>query len=433
MTRAVTLANLAIQDLLTVDGDNNRVGIGSTQPTVKLDVAGIVTATAFYGDGSNLEGVASAGLGTALSDTDGDANSVIYFTNTTLGIGSTVIVDPPSSSNVAYTQYQEVSLDADVDLIVAEGDDFVPDILGLEEGSMLFGANSGGSSGSGSSSSGISNVVEDTTPQLGGNLDLNSKTIDGNGNININGTITASSFVGVGTADVSTSTLNVTGISTFNNSVNHGDNVKALFGDGNDLEIYHDGSNSRIVDTGAGELRLDSNSLRIRNAAGTETSAVFVQDGKVELRYDNVNKFETATDGVHVTGIASASTHVSSGIVTYYGDSSYSAAGRWVLGASGSDHYTFTGPGLGHSTLNDPTLYLMRGQTYMFENKMGAHPFRIQSTSNGSTGTQWNVGVTNNDVSNGVLIFEVPFTCPNTLYYQCTSHANMGGVLNIVT
>ena len=48
----------------------------------------------------------------------------------------------------------------------------------------------------------------------------------------------------------------------------------------------------------------------------------------------------------------------------------------------------------------------------MFENKMGAHPFRIQSTSNGSTGTQWNVGVTNNDVSNGVLIFEVPLYVP---------------------
>ena len=431
MTRAVTLANLADSNIFTVDGTNDRVGIGSTQPTAKLDVAGIVTATAFYGDGSNLEGVASAGLGTALSDTDGDSNSVIYFTNTTLGIGSTVIVDPPSTSTVAYTQYQEVSLDADVDLIVAEGDDFVPDILGLGENAMTFGISGSGSAAGGSS--GISNVVEDTTPQLGGNLDLNSKTIDGNGNININGTITASSFVGVGTADVSTSTLNVTGISTFNNSVNHGDNVKALFGDGNDLEIYHDGSNSRIVDTGDGELRLDSNSLRIRNAAGTETSAVFVQDGKVELRYDNVNKFETATDGVHVTGIASASTHVSSGIVTYYGDSSYSAAGRWVLNASGTDHYTFTGPGLGHSTLNDPTLYLMRGQTYMFENKMGAHPFRIQSTSNGSTGTQWNVGVTNNDVSNGVLIFEVPFVCPNTLYYQCTAHANMGGVLNIVT
>ena len=143
----------------------------------------------------------------------------------------------------------------------------------------------------------------------------------------------------------------------------------------------------------------------------------------------------TAT-GVRISGnagIITATGHVDSGIVTYRGDSSYSAAGRWVLNASGTDHYTFTGPGLGHSTLNDPTLYLMRGQTYMFENKMGAHPFRIQSTSNGSTGTQWNVGVTNNDVSNGVLIFEVPFVCPNTLYYQCTAHPNMGGVLNIVT
>ena len=106
-------------------------------------------------------------------------------------------------------------------------------------------------------------------------------------------------------------------------------------------------------------------------------------------------------------------------------------AERWVLGADGSSHYTFTGPGLGHSTLNDPALYLKRGQTYMFENKMGAHPFRIQSTANGSAGTEWNVGITNNNVSDGVLIFEVPFVTPNTLYYQCTAHANMGGVINI--
>ena len=482
MTRAVTLANLAIQDLLTVDGDNNRVGIGTTQPKEKLQVVGVVSATSFFGDGSNLEGVASAGLGTALSDVDTEANSVIYFTNTTLGIGSTVVVDPPSSSNVAYTQYQEVNLDEDVDLIVAEGDDFVPDILGLEEGAMLFGANSGGSSGSG-----ISNIVEDTTPQLGGNLDLNSKTINGNGNININGTFTGDgsgltnvSAVGTGigvsnsgtnvgtaqtinfgtgitistvsaglatvtvsagsTADVSTSTLNVTGVSTFANAINFSSaNTKINTGSGINVVLQQSASDKI-------HFELASQSIRPETANTGEIGNATYPFSKVTARNASITHTVSAT-GVNATGIATATGirisgnagiitatgHVDSGIVTYRGDSSYSAAGRWVLGASGSDHYTFTGPGLGHSTLNDPTLYLMRGQTYMFENKMGAHPFRIQSTSNGSTGTQWNVGVTNNDVSNGVLIFEVPFVCPNTLYYQCTSHANMGGVLNIVT
>lgn len=438
MTRAVTLANLADSNILSADGVNDRVGIGSTQPTVKLDVAGIVTATAFFGDGSNLEGVASAGLGTALSDVDTEANSVIYFTNTTLGIGSTVVVDPPSSSNVAYTQYQEVSLDEEVDLVVAEGDDFVPDILGLEEGSMLFGANASG----GGSSSGISNIVEDTTPQLGGNLDLNSKTINGSGNININGT-----FTGDGSGLTNLSGVGA-GIGVSNSGTSVGTAQTINFGSGINISAVNAGFATVTVDSisfatssgfstvaGIATEAVSAGIATFATTAGVSTSVTGFLGIGVTATGLSATGIITAT-GVRISGnagIITATGHVDSGIVTYRGDSSYSAAGRWVLNASGHNHYTFTGPGLGHSTLNDPTLYLMRGQTYMFENKMGAHPFRIQSTVNGSTGTQWNVGVTNNDVSNGVLIFEVPFVCPNTLYYQCTSHANMGGVLNIVT
>jgi hypothetical protein len=103
----------------------------------------------------------------------------------------------------------------------------------------------------------------------------------------------------------------------------------------------------------------------------------------------------------------------------------------WTLGADGSSNYTFTGPGL-TGTENDPTLYLTRGETYRFVNEMGAHPFRIQSDPNGSTGTQYNDGVTNNDVSNGTLIIDVQFDAPSRIYYQCTSHANMGGVIEIL-
>ena len=72
----------------------------------------------------------------------------------------------------------------------------------------------------------------------------------------------------------------------------------------------------------------------------------------------------------------------------------------WTLGASGTDHYTFTGPGdLSGDT--DPDLQLIRGQKYIFKNRSGGHPFRIQSDPNGSSGTQYNDGVTNNDAGNG--------------------------------
>ena len=105
----------------------------------------------------------------------------------------------------------------------------------------------------------------------------------------------------------------------------------------------------------------------------------------------------------------------------------------YTLGADGSNHYTFTGEGL-TGAVNDPTLYLTRGKTYRFVNgnSAGAHPFRIQTTVNGSAGTEYNTGVTNNGGAGGsTIIFEVPHAAPDVLYYQCTSHGAMGGIFYI--
>ena len=102
---------------------------------------------------------------------------------------------------------------------------------------------------------------------------------------------------------------------------------------------------------------------------------------------------------------------------------------RIIVGvAGGNAAYTFLGEGCNSSTQN-PTLYLTRGKTYQFSLSYGSalHPFRIQSTA-GTSGTEYNTGVTNNGGGGGsTVIFEVPHDAPAQLYYQCTSHAAMNG------
>ena len=143
----------------------------------------------------------------------------------------------------------------------------------------------------------------------------------------------------------------------------------------------------------------------------------------------------TGTSGfsqLNVTGVSTFASTINIGVgASISGDLSRAYRGRWVLGADGTNHYTFTGIGF-TETKNDPDLYLARGSTYEFRNESGSHPFRIQSTQNGSTGSAYNGGVTNNDGGNdSSIIFEVPFEAPDTLYYQCTSHTGMGGTIFI--
>ena len=145
--------------------------------------------------------------------------------------------------------------------------------------------------------------------------------------------------------------------------------------------------------------------------------------------YNIVGGVSFATSAGIATALNSDSSINTSGIIT--ASSLDAAISEWVLGANGSSDYTFTGPGLTGAE-NDPSLYLIRGQKYNFKNSSGGHPFRIQSTPNGSTGTQYNDGVTNNDAGNGTtLIWNVQFDAPEVLYYQCTSHSSMGGKIYI--
>jgi hypothetical protein len=91
------------------------------------------------------------------------------------------------------------------------------------------------------------------------------------------------------------------------------DNVKAIFGAGSDLQIYHDAGNSRIVDAGTGNLNLQAdNNINILNNAGTEFKAQFITGGAVNLFHSNAKKFETTNTGVTITGTAVASSQTAS-------------------------------------------------------------------------------------------------------------------------
>tara|TARA_S200000501_G_scaffold322830_1_gene319056 strand:- start:2161 stop:3672 length:1512 start_codon:yes stop_codon:yes gene_type:complete len=107
-------------------------------------------------------------------------------------------------------------------------------------------------------------LVDDTSPQLGGDLDVNTKNI------------------------------------VFGDSASASDD-RLILGAGSDLQIYHDGSHSYIEDAGTGQLRLKTGQLTVLSTAD-ETMIKAQQNNQVELYYDNAKKLETTSTGISVTG-----------------------------------------------------------------------------------------------------------------------------------
>ena len=125
-------------------------------------------------------------------------------------------------------------------------------------GGMTWESASGGGGG-------ISNVVEDTTPQLGGDLDTNSKSIK--------------------FGDRSGSGVN-----------------ELVFGDGDDLRIFHGTNNhSQIVEGGSGNLQVYASNLQLKTNAGADF-LLATDGGSVELFHNSNKKFETTSSGIQTTG-----------------------------------------------------------------------------------------------------------------------------------
>jgi len=104
--------------------------------------------------------------------------------------------------------------------------------------------------------------------------------------------------------------LSVTGGATFTANVDLADNDKLRLGTSQDLEVYHDGSNSYIDDNGSGDLIIRGSTVRLRKTGSTENMLVANQDGAVELYHNNSKKLETTASGITVTGAITADSFV---------------------------------------------------------------------------------------------------------------------------
>lgn len=91
------------------------------------------------------------------------------------------------------------------------------------------------------------------------------------------------------------------GTATFNHDVKLGDNSKAIFGAGDDLQVYHNGTNS-IIDSNTGNLEITSDAFYVNNAANNENLIRALNGGQVSLYYNNSKKFETTSTGALISG-----------------------------------------------------------------------------------------------------------------------------------
>ena len=174
---------------------------GSLTGAGGINITGVATAFKFVGDGSGLSGVTASGTGVVVyEDTTlvGTAGTFVFGSNVNVTPVSAGVATISSVNTDTNTTYGMLSvLDGDnVRLRLAGSDSSTDDtIITAGSGISFAGVTAAGFTVE-SSIVGLSNVVEDTTPQLGGNLDLNGKVIEGTGSINMTGGVSATIFTG---------------------------------------------------------------------------------------------------------------------------------------------------------------------------------------------------------------------------------------------
>ena len=249
-TGASFSGGVSIAGTLTYEDVTNIDSIGLVTARSGLDVTGVSTFNDSIGVGTEITLEASSGtviVGSAVTITSEGIDATGIVTATTFdGSGASLTNIPNGALSFSNVSYGGIS-------VTLGGSDDTPAFDLIDATNYPY-----------SSLTGITtDILGDTSPQLGGDLDTNGN------NIHL----------------LDDDRLQVGG--------------SAGVVDG--LEIYHDGSNSYIADTGTGAMQVSASAIIVRSNVGANIAQLY-SNGAVNLYYDNSKKFETTTTGITVTG-----------------------------------------------------------------------------------------------------------------------------------
>jgi len=290
-------------------GSNTGIGV-TIRKHGDATFTGIITASAFFGDGSGLEGVSSSGIGTPLSDDDTSDLNKIYYVNQELSIGSTITVNHPSSAVASYTHYQDLVVTDDADFIVSDGDTFIPDVLGIRTSTSTTSAATGGRIRAGT----ITNAGANGAPNFPNGLTGTAGTFTGN--LNVAGVLTYEDVTNVDSVGLITAR---SGVNVVGNDLNVGSNIK------------------------------------IGNASGIVTATSFSGSGAnlTSLPAANLTGALPAISGANLTGLTSGITMIDSWSITSnftQGAGNTEVTANWRRNYAGSTYWGVLGSAMTESS-----------------------------------------------------------------------------------
>ena len=252
---------------------------------------------------------------------------------------------------------------------------------------------------------------------FGSNVDINA-SVDISQNLNVTGISTFASDININEDLIVGGNLNVVGVSTFQSNVNLGDDDRLRIGDGNDLQIFHNASNSFIQQTGVGHLFItntnDNDDIVISTDDGSGgTANYFRADGStgdaILYHYGN-QKLATKSTGIEVTGLTDTDT-LTTGNTIFTGTVSAGSS-------TGNDGQYLISTGVGVSWTTLPTARTTTTITAIEDQT--SFPFN------------YNVGFV--DVFyNGVKLADTEFTASNGTHVVLNDVAYAGDVVELIS